>query len=427
MNSQPHGCTPDLAQFTCNTCEIKFHLAEYQRQHMKSDWHRYNLKRRVANLPLISSQTFAEKVIAAKELEQYSNEDEYGFHVTARDRRRQQREQQQQQLLNKPVDGSRPQTTTTARRPSTALVHTERLDFSLGTDADYVTDETGSLQYDLDEFSEINEDSESFVDLHKLTSARFEELGIPIDHCLFCGVSGSEIEANIRHMFKRHGLYIPERSFLTDVAGLLSYLSAKVSQFQCLVCNFQGRNLELVWQHMATKGHSRIPYELKEDKRAISQFYTFYDDVETKPKTETKVAFTEPLPDNDDHEDDDDDAATDSDLDNGVTDNYQLAHIDPQGELVLPNGTVIGTRNRQRYYRQHHDTLALVLREQPTSDNRAVAVGDRRLAPGLTVQMVTKQEVEARRAAKESQQQWLRKQKPAKLNYQKHFRDEMLQ
>ena len=176
---------------------------------------------------------------------------------------------------------------------------------------------------------------------------------------------------------------------------------------------------------MATKGHSRIPYELKEDKRAISQFYTFYDDVETKPKTETKVAFAEPL--NDQENDDVDEASTDSDLDNGVTDNYQLAHIDSLGELVLPNGTVIGTRNRQRYYRQHHDTLALVLRDQPTSDNRAVAVSDRRLAPGLTAQMVSKQEVQARRAVKDAQQQWLRKQKPEKLNYQKHFRDEMLQ
>ncbi|CAN3373614.1 hypothetical protein DIURU_000581 [Diutina rugosa] len=425
MSSQPHGCTPDSSQFTCNTCVIKFPSAEYQRQHMKSDWHRYNLKRRVAQLPSISSQTFAEKVIAAKELEQYSNEDEYGFHVTARDRRRQQREQQQQQTPTSITVGKDPHPTSTVRRQSNSSVHTERSNFSLGTDATYITDETGSLQYDSDDFSEINDDSESFVDLQKSTSARFEASGIPVDHCLFCGVSASGIEANIKHMFKRHGLYIPERSFLTDVAGLLAYLSAKVSQFQCLVCNFQGRNLESVWQHMATKGHSRIPYESKEDKRAISQFYTFYDDVETKPKTETKVAFAEPS--NDQENDDEDEASTDSDSDNGVTDNYQLAHIDSSGELVLPNGTVIGTRNRQRYYRQHHDTSALVLRDQPTSDNRAVAVSDRRLAPGLTAQIVSKQEVQARRAVKDAQQQWLRKQKPEKLNYQKHFRDEMLQ
>ncbi|KAL6940163.1 hypothetical protein ACO0QE_004058 [Hanseniaspora vineae] len=50
------------ATYTCNSCLITFPTSLDQREHMKGDWHRYNLKRRVAQLPPISEQTFNEKV-----------------------------------------------------------------------------------------------------------------------------------------------------------------------------------------------------------------------------------------------------------------------------------------------------------------------------------------------------------------------------
>ncbi|CRJ90704.1 hypothetical protein BN1723_008466, partial [Verticillium longisporum] len=52
--------------FTCNTCTIAYRNIDLQRGHMKSDWHRYNLKRRVASLPPITSETFNEKVLQAR-------------------------------------------------------------------------------------------------------------------------------------------------------------------------------------------------------------------------------------------------------------------------------------------------------------------------------------------------------------------------
>ncbi|KAK3073422.1 pre-60S factor rei1, partial [Teratosphaeriaceae sp. CCFEE 6253] len=52
--------------YTCNTCQIALKTSELQRQHMQSDWHRYNLKRRVASLPPLTSEIFAEKVLSNK-------------------------------------------------------------------------------------------------------------------------------------------------------------------------------------------------------------------------------------------------------------------------------------------------------------------------------------------------------------------------
>lgn len=49
-------------QYTCNSCNLAFPAPEDQRVHMKSDWHRYNLKRRVAELPPIDENLFNSKV-----------------------------------------------------------------------------------------------------------------------------------------------------------------------------------------------------------------------------------------------------------------------------------------------------------------------------------------------------------------------------
>ncbi|KAJ3047917.1 hypothetical protein HK097_011044, partial [Rhizophlyctis rosea] len=48
--------------YTCLACHVAFHTADQQRDHMRTDWHRYNLKRKVADLPPIPLETFAAKL-----------------------------------------------------------------------------------------------------------------------------------------------------------------------------------------------------------------------------------------------------------------------------------------------------------------------------------------------------------------------------
>lgn len=54
-------------QFTCISCRAGFRDAESQRTHYKSDWHRYNLKRKVANFEPVSVEEFSSRVLAARE------------------------------------------------------------------------------------------------------------------------------------------------------------------------------------------------------------------------------------------------------------------------------------------------------------------------------------------------------------------------
>ena len=42
--------------FTCISCHVAFKEANIQREHYKTDWHRYNLKRKVVELPPVTAE-----------------------------------------------------------------------------------------------------------------------------------------------------------------------------------------------------------------------------------------------------------------------------------------------------------------------------------------------------------------------------------
>ncbi|KAJ2708578.1 hypothetical protein H4S00_006897, partial [Coemansia sp. D1744] len=52
--------------FTCIACQVAFYSADQQRTHYRSDWHRYNLKRKVAELPPVTAESFAQRLLAQK-------------------------------------------------------------------------------------------------------------------------------------------------------------------------------------------------------------------------------------------------------------------------------------------------------------------------------------------------------------------------
>lgn len=55
-----------MATYTCITCRVAFRDAEMQRAHYKTDWHRYNLRRKVANMAPVTAEGFQERVRAQR-------------------------------------------------------------------------------------------------------------------------------------------------------------------------------------------------------------------------------------------------------------------------------------------------------------------------------------------------------------------------
>lgn len=412
--------------FKCNSCAIQFPNSDSQRFHMKSDWHRYNLKRRVAQLPPVEAQVFAEKL---QQSQQYEEErDEFGFVVIKPKESKKLHIQQRARvdiLRGRPIQvagdahrGVSPASTVASEFSSFSLgdsVYSHPVTHSdAGSDFEEIASQVGT------DPSYVPSDEDEDHDETFETDSHHEEPIQPITSCIYCGVPHHDIETNLTHMFKSHGLYIPERSYLVNLEGLLEYLiSIIVIDNECLCCNFQGRSLESIRAHMSSKGHCRLPYESKAEREEFAKFYDF-SSIESNPeksKSEKKVGFSGVNDEIDNIE-----TETDSESENGdVNNNYTLVHIDPlDSNLSLPNGSRLGHRQHRRIYRQN-----LPLPRDPSEGQLTVSTADRRLAGGLALSQFQREDKSIKLFENKQKSAQIRRE-VKRINFQPHYRDPML-
>lgn len=434
--------------FTCNTCSLSFPTPEDQRSHMKSDWHRYNLKRRVAQLPCIDEDLFIAKVASLTvEEDEPTNKKKGEKQVTKKEQRRKDREALQEQkrqiletarkaMMEKIRNGEIIEMTEEAKEAKKEIKEEDKeANKETKEEAKEEANEVNEQETKSAESSdspETKSDESSDAPETELTAEQQEELWIaeklankvevsPLT-CLFSHPKYNKnfetIDENIEHMFKNFGLYIPESSYLVDKEGLITYLGDKINFGFCIACNYQGKSAEAAREHMIKKRHMRIPYEDEDEKLEISGFYDFsstYDDV--VPNTEEgdegaweDVSDEGEAKENDDEDDEDDLPPIDKDA------IYQDGH-----ELVLPSGAVIGHRSMARYYRQNLAPERILSEGQGT----VIAAETR-----LMINARDRKELATQKRAWNNQKKRedVNDRRAAKfINNQPHFRDPLLQ
>lgn len=136
---------------------------------------------------------------------------------------------------------------------------------------------------------------------------------------LFDDAEFESTEECLEHMKKKFGFFIPDTEYLVDFNGLLTYLSEKIRLGgYCIYCQkhlFPGRPCQ---SHMLSKSHCKMRYEEGIDMDEFDQFYDFSSLQLTTEGTEA---------------------------------NDFVAEETAQGDLLLPNGRLIGNRNLRRYHR----------------------------------------------------------------------------
>lgn len=318
-----------MPSFTCISCRVAFANGDIQRAHYKSDWHRYNLKRKVAELPPVTAESFRDKVLAQKaECESltkeknskhcdicnklFSTENAFANHLQSR-RHKDQKEKSKLLEIEKQECQDKSQTLPRNKSKSSSTSRSEDDDESS------------------EEYEEIDDDS------------------LETSQCLFCPHFSSTFEENMRHMTRSHSFFIPDVQYATDLEGLVGYLGAKVGLGKlCLYCNSKGKafySIEAVQKHMVDKGHCKMFYE-GDDVLEFSDFYDFtgsYPDAEPSGKGGS------------------------SDVEVNVEDGA-LTVSEETGELCLPSGAKAGHRSLKRFYRQN-------LRPEQVKRNEVVVQG----------------------------------------------------
>ncbi|KAK9378741.1 C2H2 type zinc-finger-domain-containing protein [Kockiozyma suomiensis] len=473
----------DAVLYTCNSCAVGFPTPDLQRRHMKTDWHRYNLKRRVATLPPISAEIFAERVLQQMDVtrqneerasyqqtcrvcgnKKFTSAGAYENHLSSsRHRENAQRAEESGRSAtaeegaastavaepHSHKDSLAPSSLTLAdANKQTAFTALSFRDTRVGggkkvmrrnhtggdRDIDIVSTSGSSQKRSVRSSSQPEastkeeadfdgEDEDEDIDIiiaRKLKNA----VKLPVTACIFCNAANfADVAASVNHMRKEHGLYIPEQNYLVDLKGLIQYLSEKVSIGNaCLYCAFIGRSMNSARDHMIAKQHCQIPFDTDDDRMEVADFYDF------------SSSYPEGYEGSDAEEwDDVSDADEEDSKDEGETAIATRASqtrtesnlvLDSTGyELSLPmSGLRIGHRSLARYYRQSFRPTLEVREGQGT----VIAANSR---PMLGT--VAYDPVKDRSTKKEWREQRTKKNQDIRremryINQQKHFRDPML-
>lgn len=320
-----------FSRFTCITCRVAFRDATIQRSHYKTDWHRYNLKRKVAELPPVSTESFKEKVLAQSDVTNAAAESKVVVCVPCK-KHFTSRNSHENHLRSK------------KHRDAVAS----------GVKAEEETDATTTTTTTSVEAVEKEGQEEVLME------SDGEPEALDIAECLFCPHESGDMEQSLNHMSKVHGFFIPELEYVTDVKGLIEYLCEKVGVgYVCLQCNERGKafnSVESVQQHMVDKCHCKVFFE----GEATLEYAEYYDYTKSYPDgqgtgTEGKGRDSEGVSDEEmvsDHP-----GSTPME----VTDSL---------ELVLPSGVKVGHRALKLFYKQR----------LPTQEQRRTALVSRMIS-----------------------------------------------
>lgn len=319
----------------------------------------YNMKRRIASLPPVSLETFNDKVLAARATsteaaakasfektchacqKTFYSENSYQNHVKSS------KHKQREARLSKEGDD--------ASVMSSTFSFGEPVNKSQENDVSKVTDGLKSAT-----INEEDEDEE-MQDKDEYSSSR----------CLFCRADASDVHANVDHMYKSHGMFIPERDYLVDLDGLVHYLYRKITEnHECLYCHAIRNNAAGARTHMRDKGHCMIAFEAEEEQIEIGQYYDFrstYSDGEDEDEDESTPESGGVKIQGSDGDDAGWETETSaSSMDEDDIDSHRKAPLVYQDEyeLHLPSGKSVGHRSLAKYYRQN-------LHSYPTAEERA--------------------------------------------------------
>jgi pre-60S factor REI1 len=362
----------------CLACGVALASVGQRLEHYKTEWHRYNIKRRCANLGPVGEAVFNAKVAALRS-EVEPSEGEFGCEVCRKSfasqdalqrhlqtrthlkraehaRGRQSGEASSRASGSASASGSALQSPLLGASASAApggpplveVASAAALGAGVGARAAVGAADGGAAVADDAEDEEDEEDEKEDGDEDEEEESGE---GIPLGHCLFCASEFESVEASLDHMLKKHGFFVPFAELLTDVEGLLLYLGEKVAVGRmCLWCNGRGRgrfpSMRAAQQHMEDKGHCKIRFEEDEDDDEFTDFYDF-------ESVGRPAGVEEEEEDEEDEEEDREPEQKERALvPAAASATRRVTGMNVAGELVLSDGSALGHRSFALYYRQ---------------------------------------------------------------------------
>jgi pre-60S factor REI1 len=326
--------------------------------HYQTPWHQYNLKRRQAGLPVLLEADFQARLAAAQALRQETK-------TAGKDH------------LKKDKKHKKSKKTSTA---DGAVISSQVPTYDSGKGVEG-TNDTAALESPNDRM-DVSETPVATTVGETTPETDEEEMMVEIDplQCLFDRHMSSTVEANAERMYRKYGFFIPDREYCVDLEGMIGYLHEKIKLGNmCVYCHKVFTTWQGCQKHMIQKQHTKMRYEAGVDLDDFDVFYDFVEENEqfwqsvggkrqesatNDGQNEAMDGIEEDGDEEDGWEDisDDEEAAEDNmdedDDNNSIYSEFEEEvarmgiDVTPLGELVFPNGRIVGHRSLRKYYKQ---------------------------------------------------------------------------
>ncbi|AEC07585.1 Zinc finger protein 622 [Arabidopsis thaliana] len=271
-----------MSGLACNSCNKDFEDDAEQKFHYKSEWHRYNLKRKIAGVPGVTEALFEARqaAIAQEKVKAVEAPMLYSCGICNKGYRSSKAHEQhlksKSHVLKASTSTGEEDKAIIKQLPPRRVEKNNTAQLKGSIEEEESEDEWIEVDSDEDLDAEMNEDGEE---------EDMDEDGIEFELdpacCLMCDKKHKTIEKCMVHMHKFHGFFIPDIEYLKDPKGFLTYLGLKVKRdFVCLYCNelcHPFSSLEAVRKHMDAKGHCKVHYGDggDEEDAELEEFYDY--------------------------------------------------------------------------------------------------------------------------------------------------------
>ncbi|XP_068787553.1 cytoplasmic 60S subunit biogenesis factor ZNF622 isoform X2 [Struthio camelus] len=331
-----------MATYTCITCRVAFKDADVQRAHYKTDWHRYNLKRKVADMPPVTAENFQERVLAQRAVAEEQNKVTATYCTVCSKRFATFNAYENHLKSKKHLELEKKAVQAVSKKVK--ILNEKNLEKGLAAE-------------------NVNKDAMNTAiqqAIRAQPSSSPKKLPLPPSNASSSPVS---VESTSLSQSRERSEKPPRLQWFEQQAKKLAKQQAEEEEDMeegekvgvgkiCLWCNEKGKSFystEAVQAHMNDKSHCK----LFTDGDAALEFADFYD-------------FRSSYPDHKEGED--------AEISGELPAERELEYDDDTMELILPSGARVGHRSLMRYYKQRFGL------------SRAVAVAKNKKAVGRVLQ-----------------------------------------
>ncbi|SCA48393.1 zinc finger protein, putative [Plasmodium ovale] len=235
--------------YNCYTCNIQIYNYSFFRYHFKSEWHKYNLKRKLLNLNAVNELTFNEKLQSLKNPEEgkEGNSSAHKKHSNSSNKKKKEVEL---------CSGKKVSNNNAAIQVTNATGTTVSRDTTGEIIADSAVDANGA----------VGTSNHSNSEVAKVKYASGEDVllkkNVKYDNPLVCFFDNrifTTIEENIKHMNDNYTFFIPDIKYVTNLKKIILTIGKKIYEENiCIYCFRYSKCVKSIQSHMICKSHTKL-------------------------------------------------------------------------------------------------------------------------------------------------------------------------